>query len=59
LPGWLLTVHRVLPFYNMAVVIRAGLTTGVVTDLTRSFLVLLAWAAAGALMTAWVVGHRR
>ncbi|MGE5287466.1 MAG: ABC transporter permease [Micromonosporaceae bacterium] len=59
LPGWLFAVHRVLPFYNMAVVIRAGLTSGLVTDVTRSYLVLLGWTAAGWLMTASVVGRRR
>ena len=52
LPAWLFAVHRALPFYNMAVVIRAGLTSGLVTDLTRSHLVLLGWTAAGWAMTA-------
>lgn len=33
---------RVLPFYNMAVVIRAGLLPGLNTGVTRSYLVLLA-----------------
>jgi ABC-2 type transport system permease protein len=59
LPAWLFTVDRVLPFYNMAEVIRAGLSTGLVTDLTRAYLVLLAWTAAGWIMTTWVVGRRR
>jgi len=58
LPAWLFAVHRALPFYNMAEVIRAGLATGLVTDLTRSYLVLVAWTAAGWIMTAWVVGRR-
>jgi ABC-2 type transport system permease protein len=59
LPGWLYWVHRVLPFYNMAVVIRAGLTSGLVTNVTTSFLVLVGWTLAGCAATAWVVGHRR
>jgi ABC-2 type transport system permease protein len=59
LPQWLYDVHRVLPFYNMAVVIRAGLTQGVVSDVTTSFVVLAAWAAAGCTATAWAVGRRR
>ena len=59
LPDWLFTLHKVLPFYNMAVVIRAGLTVGLVSDLTRSFLVLGAWTAAGWAMTGWVIGRRR
>jgi ABC-2 type transport system permease protein len=59
LPVWLATVHYFLPFYNMAVVIRAGLTSGVVAHVATSFLVLAAWTAAGAAATAWVVGRRR
>jgi ABC-2 type transport system permease protein len=59
LPDWLFTLHQFLPFYNMAVVIRAGLTVGLVSDLTRSFLVLGAWTVAGWAMTGWVIGRRR
>jgi len=59
LPDWLFTFHKLLPFYNMAMVIRAGLTVGLVSDLTRSFLVLGAWTAAGWAMTGWVIGRRR
>jgi ABC-2 type transport system permease protein len=58
-PEWLLAVDQALPFYNMAEVIRAGLSVGLVTDLTRSYLILLAWTMAGWAMTAWVVGRRR
>ncbi len=57
-PAWLLTADRALPFYNMAEVIRAGLATGLVTDLTRCYLVLSGWTIAGWAMTAWVVGRR-
>jgi ABC-2 type transport system permease protein len=59
LPGWLYAAHRALPFYNMAVAIRAGLTTGVVSHVATSFLVLLLWSLAGCGVTAWVVGRRR
>jgi ABC-2 type transport system permease protein len=59
LPDWLFTLHRYLPFYNMAVVIRAGLTVGLVSDLTRSFLILAAWTLAGWAMTGWGIGRRR
>lgn len=58
-PGWLRAADRVLPFYNMAEVIRAGLTNGLVTDLTTCYLILLAWTVVGWAMTAWVVGRRR
>ncbi len=59
LPVWLATAHYFLPFYNMAVVIRAGLTSGVVAHVATSFLVLAAWTAVGAAATAWVIGRRR
>jgi ABC-2 type transport system permease protein len=59
LPAWLAEVHYVLPFYNMAVVIRAGLTSGVVANVATSFAVLAAWTVAGCAATAWVVGRRR
>jgi ABC-2 type transport system permease protein len=59
LPGWLYAVHRVLPFYGMAVVIRAGLTRGIVNHVATSFCVLGAWAVAGCAATAWAVGRRR
>jgi ABC-2 type transport system permease protein len=55
----LLAADQALPFYNMAEVIRAGLSTGLVTDLTRSYLILAAWTAAGWAMTALVVGRRK
>ena len=58
LPAWLSAVDRALPFYNMAQVIRAGLTTGLVTGLASSYLILLGWTMAGWAMTAWVVGRR-
>jgi ABC-2 type transport system permease protein len=59
LPGWLSETHRILPFYNMAVAMRAGLTRGLVTHAATSFLVLAAWAVAACLSTAWVIGRRR
>jgi ABC-2 type transport system permease protein len=59
LPDWLFAVDRALPFYNMAEVIRAGLTTGLVTDLASAYLILAGWTVAGWGMTAWVVGRRR
>lgn len=51
-PDWLGAIHRWLPFHHMAVVLRAGLSDGLVSDVTRSYLVLGlwtvgAWAAAG------------
>ena len=58
-PTWLANVHQVLPFYHMAVVIRASLSDGLVTDVGTSYLVLAAWTLGGWLAAAWVVGRRR
>jgi hypothetical protein len=44
---------------NMAVVMRAGLTSGVETQVGLSILVLGAWVVVGCAATAWVIGHRR
>jgi ABC-2 type transport system permease protein len=52
-------VHQVLPFYAMAQVVRAGLTTGIVTDVAHWYVVLIAWTLLGWALTAWVVGRRR
>jgi ABC-2 type transport system permease protein len=59
LPPWYQRVQHLLPFYNMAVVIRAGLTDGLVTEVAASYAILLAWSALGCGLTAWVVGRRR
>jgi ABC-2 type transport system permease protein len=59
LPQWLYWVQRALPFYNMAAIVRAGLTDGVVQDVITSFAVVAAWALAGCAATAWVLGRRR
>jgi len=58
LPSWLAGVHHVLPFYAMAQIVRAGLTTGVVTNLAWWYLVVFVWTVIGWGLTAWVVGRR-
>jgi len=58
LPGWLAALHRWLPLAPMADTVRAGLTVGIVEDVTRSYLVLGAWAAASVGVTAFVLGRR-
>ncbi|MFC2177061.1 ABC transporter permease [Actinomycetota bacterium] len=59
-PDWWAAVHRVLPFWHMAVVVRAGLTEGLIaTSVTSSYLVLGAWTLGSWLLAAWVVGRRR
>jgi len=57
-PDWLASIHRVLPFYHMAQVIRDALTNGLVADVGLSYLMLGAWTILGWLATAWVVGRR-
>jgi ABC-2 type transport system permease protein len=58
-PDWLATIHRVLPLYHMGVVVRAGLSNGLVTDVGTSYLVLGAWTIAGWAVVGWVIGRRR
>lgn len=58
-PGWWAAVHHVLPFWHMAVVVRAGLTEGLVTtSVTASYLALVAWTVASWVLAGWVVSRR-
>lgn len=58
-PDWWANVHRVLPFWHMSVVIRAGLTDGLITSsLLVSYLVLAAWTIVSWIVAGWVVGRR-
>jgi ABC-2 type transport system permease protein len=59
LPLWLADVHRVLPVYYMAEVLRASLTRGLVSGTGTAYAVLGAWLAGAWAATAWVVGRRR
>jgi ABC-2 type transport system permease protein len=59
-PEWWAAVHRILPFWHMSVLIRAGLSDGLVTSpLTASYGALVAWTAGSWLVAASVVGRRR
>lgn len=58
-PDWWATVHRVLPFYHMANVIRASLSSGLVTSVAASWAVLAIWTVASWALAAWVIGRRR
>jgi ABC-2 type transport system permease protein len=58
-PGWLAALHRVLPFWHMANVIRAALTDGLVESVWRSYLVIGAWTAGTWLLAAWAIRQRR
>jgi ABC-2 type transport system permease protein len=59
LPSWLANVHQVLPFYHMGVVVRAGLTNGLVSNVSRAYLILSAWTLVAGLVTALVLGRRK
>jgi ABC-2 type transport system permease protein len=52
-PDWLAAIHQWLPFHHMAVVLRDGLTEGLVTDVGRSWLVLGLWTVGS-----WIVAGR-
>ncbi len=58
-PDWFASVHRVLPFFHMANIIRGGLTEGLVTGLPLSYLVVGLWMLGSWALVAWVVGRRR
>lgn len=52
-PDWFAAVHRVLPFYAMAQVVREGLTNGLATEVAQSYVVLALWG-----VFAWLVSMR-
>ena len=52
-------MHRVLPIYHLRQVLRASVTTGLVSNLALSYAVLAAWTVAAWAGAAWVVGRRR
>ena len=58
-PEWLAAIHRVLPFWHIASVIRAGLTEGLVTGVAGHYIALVLWTVGSWSMAAWVVGRRR
>lgn len=58
-PGWWAAAHRVLPFYHMANVIRASLSTGLADSVASSWIVLGIWTVLAWLLAAWVVTRRR
>lgn len=58
LPNWLARVNQWLPFQHMAVVIRDGLTEGLVTNVGTSYLVLTVYTIASVALAAWVIGRR-
>jgi len=58
LPGWLARLNWWLPFGHMAVIVRAGLSTGLAGGVASSYLIVALWGLAGALLAGWAIGRR-
>jgi len=58
LPGWLAALNWWFPFGHMAVIVRAGLTAGMVTGIASSYLIVAVWGIIGAAAAAWALGRR-
>jgi len=58
LPHWLAAVNWWFPFGHMAVIVRAGLTAGMVTGIASSYLIVAVWGIIGAAASAWALGRR-
>lgn len=57
-PSWFGALHRVLPFWHMANVLRDGLTTGLVEHVTASYLVLSAWLVGSVALASRIITRR-
>ena len=58
LPGWLATLNWWFPFGHMAVIVRAALTSGMVTGVASSYVIVTVWGIIGAAVSAWALGRR-
>ncbi len=59
LPEWLARLNSVLPFESMGILVRAGLTSGLVTDVGRAYVVVALWTVVSVGVAAWAMGRRR
>jgi ABC-2 type transport system permease protein len=59
LPRWLVEVNAVLPFESMATLVRAGLSTGLVSDVARASLVVALWTLLSMVVVLWTMGRRK
>jgi ABC-2 type transport system permease protein len=59
LPGWLGALNWWFPFRHMAVIVRAGLTEGLVGDVAVSYAVVSVWAVGCAVLAAMALGRRK
>ncbi len=57
-PDWMAAVHRVLPFWHMAQMIREGLTDGLVTGAGWSYLVAGVWTLAAVALAGRIIARR-
>jgi ABC-2 type transport system permease protein len=57
-PDWFGSVHRVLPFWHMANLIRDGLTAGFVADVASSYYVSIVWMVLAVAVAARVIARR-
>jgi ABC-2 type transport system permease protein len=58
LPRWLASLNWWFPFEHMAVIVRGALTSGMVTGIASSYLIVAAWGLAGVAGSAWALGRR-
>jgi len=58
LPSWLATLNWWFPFGHMAVIVRAGLTSGMVTGIASSYVTVTAWGIIGVAVSAWALVRR-
>jgi ABC-2 type transport system permease protein len=58
-PEWLAGLHRALPFYHMAQVLRGSLSDGLVSGVAASYLILMAWTVGSWAAAAWSLRRQR
>lgn len=59
LPVWIRDLNAVAPFESMGTLTRAGLSTGLATDVTRAFVVVALWLAVATTVALWTMGRRK
>ncbi len=57
-PSWFAAVHRVLPFWHMANILRDSLLQGVVENVAASYAVVSVWIVASVAVTARIITRR-
>ena len=57
-PHWLVVINDVLPFSNMATIIRGALSDGLVHDVGRAYAIVGAWTIVSVVVSHHVVSRR-